>query len=106
VATPSKNIDKKEGRTTSKGQSKGVSLIMHFVADMYCTRCHFDIYTLTWYIDEQTLRILSLMVWNHGLKDLKYIFSLKFNYLMYFLLNRVVEIKLVRVDLSPSRYPS
>jgi hypothetical protein len=37
---------------------------MYFIADMYCTRCHFDIYTLTWYIDEKTLHILSLMVWN------------------------------------------
>jgi hypothetical protein len=79
---------------------------MYFVADMYCTRCHFDIYTLTWYIDEQTLHILSLMVWNHGLKALKYFFSLKFNYLMYFLLNQVVEIKSVRVDPVLVRCPS
>jgi hypothetical protein len=42
-----------------------------FVVDMYCTRCHFDIYTFKWYIDEQTLYIFSLMVWNHGLKALK-----------------------------------
>jgi hypothetical protein len=50
---------------------------MYFVVDMYFTRCHFDIYTLTWYIDERNLHILSLMVWNHGLKSLKYFFPTK-----------------------------
>ena len=39
------------------------------------TSCHFDMFTLIWYIHEQTLDILSLMHWNRVLKSLKYCFS-------------------------------
>ena len=40
--------------------------------------CYFDIFTLGWYIHVQILKILSLMLWNHGLE------YLKFKYFMYF----------------------
>jgi hypothetical protein len=49
-------------------------LIMYFIVDMYYTQCHFDIFTLTWYMHEQTLHILSLMVRNHSLESFKHIF--------------------------------
>ena len=45
---------------------------MCYVAGMHCTWCHFDIFTMTWYKDEQTLQILSLVNWN-----LKSIFFIK-----------------------------
>ena len=44
---------------------------------------------------EQTLDILSLMFWNHGLESLKYCFSLKLKYFMYFLANQVIKFKSV-----------
>jgi hypothetical protein len=39
---------------------------MCFVADMYYTRCHFDIFTLTWYIESKSKSESELK--NHDLR--------------------------------------
>ena len=61
---------------------------------LHSSLCPILIYSLLWYIHEQTLDILSLMLWNHGLESWKYCFSLIFKYFMYFWVNWVIKFKL------------